>query len=76
MNNPLHTIGVIGAGIVGSGIAQVGAPGDLSVVLLDVDEARSARPGAHAPGRHAAHSHRAGARHRQCAAHLSSGGLM
>jgi 3-hydroxybutyryl-CoA dehydrogenase len=43
MNKPLQTIGVIGAGTMGSGIAQVSALAGLSVVLLDVDEARIAR---------------------------------
>lgn len=43
MNTPLHTIGVVGAGTMGSGIAQVAALAGLPVVLLDVDEARVAR---------------------------------
>jgi len=43
MNTPLHTIGVVGAGTMGSGIAQVTALAGLPVVLLDVDEARVAR---------------------------------
>jgi 3-hydroxybutyryl-CoA dehydrogenase len=39
MTSP-QTIGVIGAGTMGSGIAQVGALAGLSVVMLDVDEKR------------------------------------
>jgi 3-hydroxybutyryl-CoA dehydrogenase len=39
MNSP-QTIGVIGAGTMGSGIAQVGALAGLSVVMLDIDEKR------------------------------------
>jgi 3-hydroxybutyryl-CoA dehydrogenase len=35
-----QTIGVIGAGTMGSGIAQVGALAGLSVVMLDLDEKR------------------------------------
>jgi 3-hydroxybutyryl-CoA dehydrogenase len=42
MNKPLQTVGVIGAGTMGSGIAQVSALAGLSVVMLDVDEARIA----------------------------------
>ena len=38
-----QTIGVIGAGTMGSGIAQVGALAGLSVVMLDVDEKRVTR---------------------------------
>ena len=38
-----QTIGVIGAGTMGSGIAQVGALSGLSVVMLDVDEKRVAK---------------------------------
>ena len=41
-DNP-QTIGVIGAGTMGSGIAQVGALSGLSVVMLDVDEKRVAK---------------------------------
>jgi 3-hydroxybutyryl-CoA dehydrogenase len=40
---PPQTIGVIGAGTMGSGIAQVGALAGLSVVMLDVDEKRVAK---------------------------------
>jgi 3-hydroxybutyryl-CoA dehydrogenase len=39
MNSP-QTIGVIGAGTMGAGIAQVGALAGLSVVMLDIDEKR------------------------------------
>jgi 3-hydroxybutyryl-CoA dehydrogenase len=39
MSSP-QTIGVIGAGTMGSGIAQVGALAGLSVVMLDIDEKR------------------------------------
>ena len=42
MDNPLQTIGVIGAGTMGSGIAQVCAVAGFTVVLLDVDEVRGA----------------------------------
>jgi 3-hydroxybutyryl-CoA dehydrogenase len=42
MTNP-QTIGVIGAGTMGTGIAQVAALAGLSVVMLDVDEQRVAR---------------------------------
>ncbi|HET7362259.1 MAG TPA: 3-hydroxybutyryl-CoA dehydrogenase [Burkholderiales bacterium] len=42
MNTP-QTIGVIGAGTMGSGIAQVCALAALSVVMLDVDEKRVAK---------------------------------
>jgi len=38
-----QTIGVIGAGTMGAGIAQVGALSGLSVVMLDVDEKRVAK---------------------------------
>jgi 3-hydroxybutyryl-CoA dehydrogenase len=34
----VSTIGVIGAGVMGSGIAQVAATRDIDVVLLDVNE--------------------------------------
>ena len=37
----LQTIGVIGAGTMGTGIAQVCALSDLSVSMLDVDELRA-----------------------------------
>ena len=37
------TIGVIGAGTMGTGIAQVGALSGLSVVVMDIDEARVAK---------------------------------
>jgi 3-hydroxybutyryl-CoA dehydrogenase len=37
---PANTIGIIGAGTMGSGIAQVCALAGLSVVLMDVDEER------------------------------------
>jgi 3-hydroxybutyryl-CoA dehydrogenase len=40
---PANTIGVIGAGTMGSGLAQVCALAGLSVVLTDVDEDRVAR---------------------------------
>jgi 3-hydroxybutyryl-CoA dehydrogenase len=40
----LQTIGVIGAGTMGSGIAQVCALSRLSVSMLDVDEQRGAWP--------------------------------
>ena len=39
----LQTIGVIGAGTMGSGIAQAGAVVGLSVTMIDVDEAAVAR---------------------------------
>ena len=42
MTNP-QTIGVIGAGTMGTGIAQVAALAGLSVAMLDVDESRVAR---------------------------------
>jgi len=42
MTNP-QTIGVIGAGTMGTGIAQVAALAGLSVAMLDVDEQRVAR---------------------------------
>ena len=42
MTSP-QTIGVIGAGTMGSGIAQVCALAGLSVVMIDVDETRVAR---------------------------------
>jgi 3-hydroxybutyryl-CoA dehydrogenase len=42
MTNP-QTIGVIGAGTMGTGITQVAALAGLSVVMLDVDEQRVAR---------------------------------
>jgi 3-hydroxybutyryl-CoA dehydrogenase len=38
-----QTVGVIGAGTMGAGIAQVCALAGLSVVMLEVDEARAAR---------------------------------
>ena len=41
--NPAHHIGVIGAGIMGAGIAQACVVAGLSVVLIDLDEARIAR---------------------------------
>jgi 3-hydroxybutyryl-CoA dehydrogenase len=34
----IGTIGVIGAGVMGSGIAQVAASKGLDVILLDVDD--------------------------------------
>ena len=34
----INTIGVIGAGVMGSGIAQVAATNGISVLLLDVSE--------------------------------------
>jgi 3-hydroxybutyryl-CoA dehydrogenase len=34
----IGTIGVIGAGVIGSGIAQVAASKGLDVILLDVDD--------------------------------------
>ena len=42
MNSP-QTIGVIGAGTMGTGIVQVGALCGLSVVVMDIDEARVAK---------------------------------
>jgi 3-hydroxybutyryl-CoA dehydrogenase len=42
MNAP-QTIGVIGAGTMGAGIAQVCAVSGLSVVVMDIDEARVAK---------------------------------
>ena len=36
---PVRTIGVIGAGTMGSGIAQAAATKDLGVILVDVSEA-------------------------------------
>jgi 3-hydroxybutyryl-CoA dehydrogenase len=42
MNSP-QTIGVIGAGTMGNGIAQVSALAGLSVVVMDIDEARVAK---------------------------------
>src|SRR5690349_10558942 len=39
----IHRIGVIGAGTMGSGIAQVAVLAGVPVALLDVDEARVAR---------------------------------
>jgi 3-hydroxybutyryl-CoA dehydrogenase len=42
MNSP-QTIGVIGAGTMGAGIAQVCAASGLSVVVMDIDEARVAK---------------------------------
>ena len=42
MNSP-QTIGVIGAGTMGTGIVQVGALSGLSVVVMDIDEARVAK---------------------------------
>jgi 3-hydroxybutyryl-CoA dehydrogenase len=41
--NTTQTIGVIGAGTMGTGIAQVCAVAGLSVVMLEVDAARAAR---------------------------------
>src|SRR4029079_11122508 len=41
--NTTQTIGVIGAGTMGTGIAQVCAVAGLSVVMLDVDAVRAAR---------------------------------
>ena len=43
MDTKLKTVGVVGAGTMGAGIAQVGALAGLAVVLLDVDEVRIAR---------------------------------
>ncbi|HEY2187902.1 MAG TPA: 3-hydroxybutyryl-CoA dehydrogenase [Caldimonas sp.] len=43
MDTTQHTIGVIGAGTMGSGIAQIAALAGLPVVLLDVDATRVAR---------------------------------
>ena len=37
----LHTIGVIGAGTMGSGVAPVCALSGLSVSMLDIDEQRA-----------------------------------
>ncbi len=39
----IETVGVIGAGLMGSGIAQVCAAAGLKVVLRDIDEARVQR---------------------------------
>ena len=39
----MQTLGIVGAGTMGSGIAQVAALAGLTVVLLDVDEARVAQ---------------------------------
>jgi len=39
----MHTLGIIGAGTMGSGIVQVAAAAGLPVVMLDVDEGRVAR---------------------------------
>ena len=36
---PIHTIGVIGAGTMGSGIAQVAATKGFEVILIDISEA-------------------------------------
>ena len=36
---PVHTIGVIGAGTMGSGIAQAAATKGFEVILIDVSEA-------------------------------------
>jgi 3-hydroxybutyryl-CoA dehydrogenase len=38
MSMSVNTIGVIGAGVMGSGIAQIAATKGINVVLLDVDE--------------------------------------
>jgi len=38
---PVRTIGIIGAGTMGSGIAEVSATARLSVILVDVSEGRS-----------------------------------
>jgi len=43
MDHVLEALGVIGAGTMGSGIAQVGILAGLSVTLVDLDEARVAR---------------------------------
>jgi len=43
MQKSLQRIGIIGAGTMGSGIAQVSVLAGLAVVLLDVDEVRVAR---------------------------------
>ena len=36
----IKTIGVIGSGLMGSGIAQVAASSEFNVLILDVDQAR------------------------------------
>ena len=41
--SPIKTIGVIGAGTMGTGIVQVCALSGLSVVVMDIDEARVAK---------------------------------
>ncbi|MBV9891231.1 MAG: 3-hydroxybutyryl-CoA dehydrogenase [Rhizobacter sp.] len=43
MDSTMHHIGVVGAGTMGGGIAQVCALAGLPVVLLDIDETRVAR---------------------------------
>ena len=40
---PVHTIGVIGAGTMGSGIAQAAATKGFEVILIDVSEAAVGR---------------------------------
>src|SRR5687767_3003049 len=38
MNRPVQTIGIIGSGVMGSGIAQVAAEAGLDVRLFDIDK--------------------------------------
>jgi 3-hydroxybutyryl-CoA dehydrogenase len=40
---PVHTVGIIGAGTMGSGIAQVAATAGFNVVLVDISEAAAAK---------------------------------